>query len=81
LDELTDEQRKAYALVHNQLTMNSGFDNDLLSLELDSIADIDMSEFGFDLDIEEPIDAPTEFKTFDENIETKHKCPRCGYEY
>lgn len=26
LDELTEEQRKAYTLVHNKLTMNSGFD-------------------------------------------------------
>ena len=26
LDGLTDEQRKAYGLVHNQLTMNTGVD-------------------------------------------------------
>ena len=26
LDNLTDEQRKAYTLVHNKLTMNSDFD-------------------------------------------------------
>lgn len=48
LDELTDEQRKAYALVHNKLTMNSDFDLDILSDELDKIFDIDMSDFGFD---------------------------------
>ena len=48
LDHLTDEQRRAYALVHNQLTMNSGFDEAILSGELDAIADIDMSAFGFD---------------------------------
>lgn len=47
LDELTDEQRKAYALVHNKLTMNSDFDLDILSDELDKIFDIDMSDFGF----------------------------------
>ena len=29
LDELTDEQRKAYALIHNKLTMNSDFDLDI----------------------------------------------------
>lgn len=49
LDELTDEQRRAYALVHNKLTMNSDFDFDLLDLELDDIADIDMEKFGFEL--------------------------------
>lgn len=27
LDDLTDEQRRAYALIHNKLTMNSGFDS------------------------------------------------------
>lgn len=48
LDDLTDEQRKAYALVHNKLTMNSDFDADLLAMELDNIFDLDMSKFGFD---------------------------------
>ena len=51
LDGLTDAQRKAYTLVHNKLTLNSGFDPDLLSLELLEIEqDIDMSEYGFDAD-------------------------------
>lgn len=47
LDDLTDEQRRAYALVHNKLTMNSGFDIDMLSLELGDIQSIDMDGFGF----------------------------------
>jgi hypothetical protein len=49
LDHLTDEQRRAYALVHNQLTMSSGFDFSALNDELDVILDIDMRDFGFDL--------------------------------
>lgn len=49
LDNLTDEQRKAYTLVHNKLTMNSNFDINLLSLELTEIENIDMTDFGFDL--------------------------------
>ena len=50
LDHLTDEQRKAYALAHNQLTMNTGFDDELLLPELAELADFfDMSDFGFDL--------------------------------
>ena len=48
LDGLSDEQRRAYTLIHNKLTMNSGFDFDLLDLELGDITDIDMGEFGFD---------------------------------
>ena len=50
LDSLSDEQRRAYTLIHNQLTMNSGFDLDTLKVELDNIGEIDMSEFGFSLD-------------------------------
>jgi ParB-like chromosome segregation protein Spo0J len=45
LDDLTDEQRRAYALVHNKLTMNSPFDDGILSEELENILDIDMSMF------------------------------------
>lgn len=56
LDELTDEQRKAYMLVHNKLTMNTDFDMDLLDLELDDIVDIDMTEYGFDIDTMEYLD-------------------------
>ena len=47
LDSLTDEQRMAYTLVHNQTTMNTGFDIDILNEELESI-DLDMTSYGFD---------------------------------
>ena len=49
LDNLTDEQRRAYGLVHNKLTMNSGFNFDLLQMELENIS-FDMSEFDFEID-------------------------------
>lgn len=49
LDGLTDAQRRAYTLVHNKLTMNSGFDADLLAIELDALPDIDMEKYGFEL--------------------------------
>ena len=52
LDHLTDEERKAYTLVHNKLTMNSDFDFDILKEELDNFDTIDMSEFGFDIDLD-----------------------------
>ncbi len=53
LDHLTDEERKAYTLAHNKLTMNTDFDFDILNSELEDIEDIDMSDFGFDLDFED----------------------------
>lgn len=37
LDHLTDEQRKAYALAHNQTTMTSGWDADKLLSELKTL--------------------------------------------
>lgn len=44
LDHLTDAQRRAYTLVHNQLTMNTGNDLDILNAELEALEadDIDM---------------------------------------
>jgi len=54
LDNLTDEQRKAYARAHNKLTMNTDFDEGALSLEMEDLSDFfDMSDFGFDAEEEE----------------------------
>ena len=47
LDHLSDEQRRAYTHVHNQLTLNSGFDMSVLESDLDSL-DFDWGSFGFD---------------------------------
>lgn len=55
LDNLTDDQRKAYTLIHNQTTMNTGFDLDLLSKELENI-DFNMTDFGFENITEEDIE-------------------------
>ena len=63
LSHLDEEQKKAYILVHNQLTIETGFDAGLLELELQNIVNIDMSLFGFDLmpkDEEEP--PPPDYK-------------------
>ena len=60
LDHLTDEQRRAYALAHNKTAENSEWDFDILPEELESIVDIDMSQFGFELDTEIPEDLDDE---------------------
>lgn len=49
LDDLTDEQRRAYMLVHNKLTMNSDYDLTILQEELEDIINISMDEYGFDI--------------------------------
>lgn len=49
IEGLTDEQKRAYTLVHNQLTMNSGFDLYMLQEELSKITEIDMQAFDFEI--------------------------------
>jgi DNA modification methylase len=56
---LTADQKRAYIHIHNQLTMNTGFDPVLLEQELKSIEGIDMGFFGFDMDFE--IDSDFDF--------------------
>lgn len=49
LDGLTDEQRRFYALVHNKLTMNTGWDFDKLDREVEDLSlDFEMGDFGFE---------------------------------
>ena len=74
LDSLTDEQRRAYGLVHNQLTMNSPWDLPALDLELADI-DFDMAQFGFgDLDEEAPKE--TQEDNFEEELPADAKAKR-----
>lgn len=48
IENLTDEQKRAYILVHNKLTMNTGFDAEKLAEELAKIKSIDMGFFDFE---------------------------------
>jgi len=50
-DDLTEEQIKAYRLADNKTAEYAEWDFNLLNEELDSIIDIDMTDFGFDLDL------------------------------
>lgn len=48
-DDWTDAQRRAYTLADNQTTMMTGWDDDQLAYELDTLAgEFDMGDFGFD---------------------------------
>ena len=49
LEGLTEAQRKAYVIADNKLALNSGWDFELLKVELENIAnEIDISVLGFD---------------------------------
>lgn len=80
LDNLSDEQRRAYMLVHNKLTMNTGFDFGTLELELDDI-EINMAEYGFE-DItgfdEEYLNNMFADSEEKEKEPKKIQCPHCG---
>lgn len=55
-DDLTDEQIKAYRLADNKVSEDSEWDMDLLHGELADIIDIDMTDFGFQIDFGEDVD-------------------------
>lgn len=52
LDHLSEEERRAYTLAHNKLTMNTGWDMDVLTKELEQLQDMDfdLSLTGFEMD-------------------------------
>jgi hypothetical protein len=86
----SEDQRRAYTIADNQLALNATWDDDLLRLEL---GDLKAEEYSLDLvgfavgdldrllTVPAPPAAPAEFPEHDEAIETKHCCPKCGYEW
>lgn len=83
LDTLSDEQRRAYTHIHNQLTRNSEFDWETLDEELANL-NFEWADFGFDHT------DPTDFfedtsgavKNIDpDEYEGSHVCPKCGFEF
>jgi len=72
LDHLNEEQKKAYALVHNKLTMNTGFDFSSLIEDLKDIENIDMQEFGFSNFILENEFEDFEPEDFDNEIDEEY---------
>ena len=72
-DDLTEEQVKAFRLADNKVGELAEWDFDLLGDELDGIFDIDMSEFGFELNLDD--NEPTEIVEDEvpEEVETRCK--------
>ena len=77
LGHLTDNEKKAYRLIHNKLTMNSDFNLELLEQELAELQTLDMQEFGFDFvtDFMEEIKDVDDFD-IEEAIEDMEEQPR-----
>ena len=66
LSHLSEEQKKAYILVHNKLNIDTGFDAELLSAELEDIFTVDMADFGFDLPEDEILNFNSEIEEQEE---------------
>lgn len=71
-DKLTPQQVKAYRLADNKTGELADWDTSLLDDELDDILDIDMSDFGFDLEIPDDEEEVQE-DDFDEEVPEEPK--------
>ena len=69
---LSDEQVRAYRLADNKTGELTDWDMGLLDDELSDIADIDMSDFGFDLDLGDD-EAKVQEDDFDEEVPEEPK--------
>lgn len=74
VNDLSDEQIKALRLADNKVA-ESEWDIDLLNIELDDIFDLDMSEFGFDLDFgDDNAGGQRNEASYDEDISVVIEC-------
>ena len=73
LSHLSEDKKKAYILVHNKLTMNTGFDIDILNEELADIESIDMSQYDFNIDIEIEIEEKDDFEDLSSKVKETYE--------
>lgn len=73
LDDLTDEQRREYMLVHNKTTMNSDFDVDILNMELEDLPDFDAEFYDFELSLDDESLGEVAEDEVPEEVETRCK--------
>ena len=90
LSHLTEVQRRAYILADNKLAeLGGGWDEEMLKVELQAVKESDLDHLMTGFSEEEFLtllsgdttEAPADFESYDENIETEHECPKCGYKW
>ena len=82
LTHLSEEQKRAYILAHNKLTLNSGFDTDLLIGELDFLKDagFDASLTGFSIDeLEKMFAGHDETEPHDDDFDVEAAVGQCPF--
>ena len=82
LSYMTDIQKRAYIIADNKLALNSGWDNELLALEMDDLKDAgyDITLTGFDFD-EVNIEEIEEAEKPKDDTPKIMVCPHCGNEF
>ena len=62
IEDLSEEQKRAYIIADNKLALDAGWDYDLLKIELEELdnLDFDITLTGFDLDLDFPDNFETE---------------------
>lgn len=88
VDHLNEFQRKAYIIADNQLALNSKWDFDMLSVEIDELNDVkfDVSLLAFTNEqLAEMIGSPEEPVDNELKADPKDKetciCPKCHFEF
>lgn len=88
LSHLTDEQKRVYLIADNQITLNGGWNDELLRLEL-----MDLKELGANLELtgfdamelaDIMLGKDVEFKEYDESAADDVQlatCPKCGHTF
>jgi len=84
----SEKAAEAYAVSDNKSSEWADWDKDLLDEFFSKVPKAKVPELekttGFTpVEIEglKPPEAPEEFQRLDENIDTEHQCPKCGYEW
>lgn len=82
-NDLNDEQIKAFRLADNKVSELAEWDFSKLEQELSDIQNTDMFNFGFEdfnvVDVIPKQKTKNDFDIIDDELETEHKCPKCGY--
>ena len=73
-ENLTDDQVKAYRLADNKTGELAGWDFSALEEELAGLAEIDMQQFGFELETGEYESAPRAEAVYHENVSVVVEC-------
>jgi ParB-like chromosome segregation protein Spo0J len=89
-DFATEADEWAHLVADNRIAELAEIDSGGLSGLLKELeaSGMDLDLAGFDAEalqssekISGPVESPNEFGVVDENIETEHQCPKCGYQF